>query len=146
MATRGNFNLKMTLTIGGVAVLVSSVIAVLVGCVAGYFGGWVDMLLMRITEICSSIPFLPFAMMLSYVIRTKPISETTRIIIIMFMLGLLSWTGLARMIRGQVLAEREKEFVIAAQVYFMGIISILNDMHGGHDLTKPSGESSGKCK
>ena len=106
---------KMTMTIGAVAVIVSSLIAIIVGCLSGYFGGWVDMLLMRITEIFSSIPFLPFAMMLSYVIRTKPIGETARIFIIMVILGLLSWTGLARMIRGQVLAEREKEFVIAAQ-------------------------------
>ena len=106
---------KMTMTIGAVAVIVSSIIAIIVGCLSGYFGGWVDMLLMRVTEIFSSIPFLPFAMMLSYVIRTMPISETTRIFIIMVILGLLSWTGLARMIRGQVLAEREKEFVIAAQ-------------------------------
>lgn len=106
---------KMTMTIGAVAVVVSTIIAVIVGCLAGYFGGWVDMLLMRITEIFSSLPFLPFAMMLSYVIRTMPIDETTRIFIIMVMLGLLSWTGLARMIRAQVLAEREKEFVIAAQ-------------------------------
>ena len=106
---------KMTMTIGAVAVIVSTIIAIIVGCISGYFGGWVDMLLMRITEIFSSIPFLPFAMMLSYVIRTMPIGETTRIFIIMVILGLLSWTGLARMIRAQVLAEREKEFVIAAQ-------------------------------
>ena len=106
---------KMTMTIGAVAVIVSTVIAIIIGCLSGYFGGWVDLLLMRFTEICSSIPFLPFAMMLSYVIRTMPIDETTRIFIIMVMLGLLSWTGLARMIRAQVLAEREKEFVIAAQ-------------------------------
>ncbi len=110
---------KMTMTIGAVAVIVSTVIAIIVGCLSGYFGGWVDMLLMRITEICSSIPFLPFAMMLSYVIRTMAIEETTRIFIIMVMLGLLSWTGLARMIRAQVLAEREKEFVVAAQA--MGV-------------------------
>ncbi len=106
---------KMTMTIGAVAVIVSSLIAIIVGCLSGYFGGWVDMLLMRITEIFSAIPFLPFAMMLSYVIRTMPIDETTRIFIIMVILGLLSWTGLARMIRAQVLSEREKEFVIAAQ-------------------------------
>ena len=110
---------KMTMTIGAVAVIVSTIIAIIVGCLSGYFGGWVDMLLMRITEIFASIPFLPFAMMLSYVIRTMPIGETTRIFIIMVMLGLLSWTGLARMIRGQVLAEREKEFVIAAKA--MGV-------------------------
>ena len=106
---------KMTMTIGAVAVIVSTIIAIIVGCLSGYFGGWVDMLLMRITEIFSSIPFLPFAMMLSYVIRYMAIGETMRIFIIMVMLGLLSWTGLARMIRAQVLAEREKEFVIAAQ-------------------------------
>ena len=58
---------KMTMTIGAVAVVVSTIIAVIVGCLSGYFGGWVDMLLMRITEIFSSLPFLPFAMMLSYV-------------------------------------------------------------------------------
>ncbi|MBO5269613.1 MAG: ABC transporter permease, partial [Clostridia bacterium] len=106
---------KMTMTIGAVAVIVSTIIAIIIGCLSGYFGGWVDMILMRATEICSAIPFLPFAMMLSYVIRTQPINETTRIFIIMVMLGLLSWPGLARMIRAQVLAEREKEFVIAAK-------------------------------
>ncbi len=106
---------KMTMTIGAVAVIVSTVIAIIIGCLAGYFGGWVDLILMRITEIFSAIPFLPFAMMLSYVIRTMAISETMRIFIIMIILGLLSWSGLAQMIRAQVLAEREKEFVLAAQ-------------------------------
>ena len=77
------------------------------------------MLLMRVTEIFSAIPFLPFAMLLSYILSTRPIGETMRIFIIMLILGLLSWTGLARMIRGQVLAEREKEFVLAAKA--MGI-------------------------
>lgn len=110
---------KMTMTIGAVAVIVSSIIAIIIGCLSGYFGGWVDMILMRVTEIFSAIPFLPFAMMLSYVMSTRPISETMRIFIIMLILGLLSWTGLARMIRGQVLAEREKEFVMAAKA--MGV-------------------------
>lgn len=110
---------KMTLTIGGVAVIVSSVIAILVGCVAGYFGGAVDTLLMRVTEIFSSMPFLPFAMLLSQIIKNYNIGETARIFIIMLILGALSWTGLARMIRGQVLSEREKEFVLAARA--MGI-------------------------
>lgn len=110
---------KMTLTIGGVAVIVSSLIAILVGCTAGYFGGWVDLLLMRVTEIFSAIPFLPFAMLLSQIIKNYNIAEGMRIFIIMLILGALSWTGLARMIRGQVLAEREKEFVTAARA--MGV-------------------------
>ena len=94
----------MTMTIGAIAVIISSVIAIIVGCLSGYFGGWVDILLMRVTESFSAIPFLPFAMMLSYVLTSRPISETSRIMIIMVILGLLSWTGLARMIRAQVLA------------------------------------------
>ena len=110
---------KMTMTIGAVAVLVSSLIAILVGCTAGYFGGFVDTLLMRITEIFSSIPFLPFAMLLSQIIKNYNVGETMRIFIIMLILGALSWTGLARMIRGQVLAEREKEFVLSARA--MGV-------------------------
>ena len=110
---------KMTMTIGAVAVIISTIIAIIVGCVSGYFGKWVDMLLMRITEIFSALPFLPFAMMLSVVISNYNISENKRIFIIMVILGFLSWTGLAHMIRGQVLAEREKEFVIAAKA--MGV-------------------------
>ncbi len=106
---------KMTLTIGAVAVLVSSIIAIIVGCVAGYFGGKTDLFLMRITEIFSSIPFLPFAMLLSQIIKNYNVSETARIFIIMLILGALSWPSLARMIRGQVLAERKKEYVLSAK-------------------------------
>ena len=106
---------KMTMSIGVIAVVVSSIIAIFVGCLSGYFGGWLDTLLMRITEIFSSIPFLPFAMLLSQIIKNYDVGEKTRLLIIMLILGALSWTGLARMIRGQVLAEREKEFVTAAR-------------------------------
>ena len=74
-----------------------------------------DLLLMRITEIFASMPFLPFAMLLSQIIKNYNVSETMRIFIIMLILGALSWTGLARLIRGQVLVEREKEFVTAAR-------------------------------
>ena len=110
---------KKTMTIGAVAVIISAVIAIIVGCISGYFGGWVDMLLMRVTEVFGAIPFLPFALILSAILAGTNISEDTRIFMIMVILGLLSWTGLARMIRGQVLAEREKEFVIAAKA--MGV-------------------------
>lgn len=106
---------KMTMTIGAVAVIVSSIIGIIIGCLSGYFGGWVDLLLMRITEIFSAIPFLPFALVLSAVLQGSSLSEDIRIFIIMIILGLLSWTGLAKLVRGQILAEREKEFVVAAQ-------------------------------
>ena len=73
------------------------------------------MLLMRVTEIFGAIPFLPFALVLSAVLQASDLTENVRIFIIMVILGVLSWTGLARLIRGQVLAEREKEFVTAAR-------------------------------
>ena len=106
---------KMTMTIGAVAVIVSSIIGIIVGCISGYFGGIVDLLLMRVTEIFSAIPFLPFALVLSAILQGSSLHEDTRIFIIMIILGLLSWTGLATLVRGQILAEREKEFVTAAK-------------------------------
>ncbi len=110
---------KMTMTIGAVAVIISSIIGIMVGCIAGYFGGKVDILLMRVAEIFSAIPFLPFAMVLSAIMGRMTLSETARIFIIMCILGVLSWTGLARLVRGQVLVARESEYVIAAKA--MGV-------------------------
>lgn len=105
----------MTMSIGAVAVIVSTIIGIIIGCISGYFGGAVDMILMRITEIFGAIPFLPFALVLSAVLKYSDVKENTRIFIIMIILGLLSWTGLAKLVRGQILAEREKEFVTAAR-------------------------------
>ena len=110
---------KMTMTIGGVAVIISTIIGIIVGCLSGYFGGKVDMVLMRVTEVFAAIPFLPFAMILSSIISHMPWGETTRIFFMMCILGFLSWTGLARLIRGQVLVARENEYVTAAKA--MGV-------------------------
>lgn len=110
---------KMTMTIGAVAVIISTIIGILVGCFAGYFGGKIDMILMRIAEIFAAIPFLPFALILSAVMTQMTLSEEMRIFIIMCILGVLSWTGLARLVRGQVLVARESEYVAAAKA--MGV-------------------------
>lgn len=110
---------KMTMTVGAVAVIISSIIGIVIGCLAGYFGGKVDILLMRVAEVFSAIPFLPFAMILSAVMGRMTLSETARIFIIMVILGVLSWPGLARLVRGQVLVVRESEYVTAAKA--MGV-------------------------
>ena len=110
---------KMTMTIGAVAVIISSVIGIVIGCLAGYFGGKVDVLLMRVAEVFNAIPFLPFAMILSAVMGTMTLSENTRIFIIMCILGVLTWPGLSRLVRGQVLVVRESEYVTAAKA--MGV-------------------------
>ena len=89
----------MTMSIGAVAVIVSTIIGIIIGCLSGYFGGAVDMILMRVTEIFGAIPFLPFALVLSAVLKYSDVKENTRIFIIMIILGLLSWTGLAKLVR-----------------------------------------------
>ena len=105
---------RMTMTVGAIAVIISSIIGILIGGVSGYKGGKVVNLLMRLAEIVSSIPFLPFCIILSSILGNS-INETQRIILIMCILGLLSWPGIARLVRGSVLAEREQEFVTAAR-------------------------------
>lgn len=104
---------RMTMSIGAISVVISTVLAIIIGGISGFFGGWIDILLQRLTEIVSSLPFLPMAMILTSIIGNS-MTETERIALIMVVLGLLSWPRLARLIRAQVLAEREKEFVTAA--------------------------------
>lgn len=110
---------KMTMTIGAVAVIISTIIGIIVGCLSGYFGGAVDIILMRVAEIFAAIPFLPFALILSAIMAQMDISENEKIFILMAILGILTWTGLARMVRGQVLVARENEYVTAAKA--MGV-------------------------
>ena len=105
---------RMTMTVGAISVIISTIIGILIGGISGYKGGKVDNLLMRLTEIVSSVPFLPFCIILSSILGNS-ISETQRIILIMVILGILSWPGIARLVRGSVLAEREQEFVTAAK-------------------------------
>ncbi|MDO4291622.1 MAG: ABC transporter permease subunit [Eubacteriales bacterium] len=115
---------RMSMTVGAIAVIISTLIGVMVGGISGYKGGRIDNVMMRLTEIVSSIPFLPFAIILSAILGNS-VSEMERIVIIMLILGLLSWPGIARLVRGSVLAEREQEFVTAAKalgVREMGIV------------------------
>ena len=105
---------RMTMTVGAISVVISTIIGILVGGISGYKGGKVDNILMRLTEIVSSVPFLPFCIILSSILGNS-ISETQRIILIMVILGVLSWPGIARLVRGSVLAEREQDFVTAAK-------------------------------
>ncbi|WP_303863429.1 ABC transporter permease [Alkalibaculum bacchi] len=102
------------LSIGAVAVIISTIIGIIVGGISGYFGGKIDMVLQRITEMINSLPFLPFAMILSALIGNA-MTSNQRIFLIMVILGLLSWPGLSRLVRAQILSIREQEYVIAAR-------------------------------
>ena len=105
---------RISLTVGAIAMLISTVIALIIGLSAGYFGGWVDHLLMRIADIFNAIPFYPVAVTLSYTVGLV-LNESERLYMIMVILGILSWMGLARLVRAQLLVEREKDFVLAAK-------------------------------
>lgn len=105
---------RISMTVGAVAVLISTLIGVTVGLIAGFYGKWLDNLLMRFAEIISSFPFLPLAITLSSFLSGR-LSQEQRILMIMVILGVISWPGLSRLVRGQILAEREKDFVLAAR-------------------------------
>jgi len=105
---------RMTMTIGAVAVIISTVIAVIVGGISGYFGGKIDLFFQRISEMVAYLPFLPFAMILSALIGNS-MSSNQKIFLIMVILGVLSWPPLQRLVRAQVLSVREQEYVIAAR-------------------------------
>lgn len=105
---------KMTMTIGALSVVISTIIGILLGGIAGYFGGFLDMAIMRVAEVVSSMPFIPFAMILSAVLGSR-VSVEQRMYIIMVILGLLSWPGLCRQVRAQMFAQREMEYVTAAK-------------------------------
>ncbi len=105
---------RMTMTIGAVAVFISTFIGVIIGCISGYFGGRIDNFFQRISEMISSLPFLPFAMILSALIGNS-MTANQKIFLIMVILGVLSWPGLQRLVRAQVLSVREQEYVTAAR-------------------------------
>lgn len=109
---------RVTMTVGAVSVIITMLIGLLIGGLSGYFGGVLDMFLMRVAEVISGIPFLPFALILSSIIPPG-VSLTQRMYLIMVVLGLLSWPSLARLVRAQILAVREQEYVMAAKA--MGV-------------------------
>ncbi|HJT24063.1 MAG TPA: nickel transporter permease [bacterium] len=103
---------RISLAVGLVAVSIYVLIGTTVGSVAGYYGGWVDGLLMRITDIFLCIPtFLLILMVIAFV--------GPSIVNIMVVIGLTSWTDVARLVRGEILVLKEREFIQAARVIGM---------------------------
>ena len=105
---------KMTLIIALVAVSIQVIIGLIVGVVAGYYGGRVDNFLMRFAEIVSSFPFYPLIITLSVFLPVNA-SQYQRLGLIMVILGLIGWTGIARLVRGEILSERQKDYITAAK-------------------------------
>ena len=110
-------------------------ISVIVGIISGFYGGIVDNLLMRFTEIVASFPFYPLVITLSVVLPPDT-SQNKRLFLIMMILGVLGWTGIARLVRGQILSEREKDYIMAARALGLREKKIIGkNINNGYDNT-----------
>lgn len=110
---------RITMTVGAIAVIIEIIIGVSIGLMAGFLGGWVDIFLMRVAEVFSSIPLYPFMLILSSLLAQVSLTTDQRLYMIMVILGVLGWPGFAYITRAQVLVARESEYVTAAQA--MGV-------------------------
>lgn len=105
-------SLTVMVLYGGIAAF----LGVLVGGLAGYFRGWIDAVLMRITDLFLVIPVLVFAAVLGQIAGNNPVSRAFGAVSLGLMLGFVGWMSMARLVRGEFLSLREREFVDAARV------------------------------
>lgn len=112
---------RISLTIGFIVVILETLIGVLLGGISGYFGGWVDQLIMRIVDIFNCIPMLPILLIASAMIDSWNIEPDKRIYILMVIITIFSWSGVARLVRGQILSLREQEYITATEVMGLSI-------------------------
>ena len=115
MLTRLMYGGRVSLIIGFIVVIIETVIGVILGGIAGYFGKWVDNLIMRIVDIFYCIPSLPLIIILGATMDAMKVEPMTRMFYLMLILGFLGWPGITRLVRGQILSLREQEFMTAAE-------------------------------
>lgn len=113
--TRLMYGGRISLTVGFVVVIVELIVGVTLGGLAGYYGGIVDMIVMRMVEIFYCIPFIPLMLIISSVMLGYGISPRHKIYFIMLVMGVIYWAGVARNVRGQILSLREMEYMQAAE-------------------------------
>ena len=112
--TRIMYGGRTSLTLSLMVVLLETIIGVVLGGLAGYFGKWVDTIIMRIIDVFSCIPSLPIMLIIGSVLNGAKVDVDYQIYIMMAVLTLLGWTGVARIVRGQILTLREQEFMVSA--------------------------------
>jgi peptide/nickel transport system permease protein len=115
---------RISLSVGLVGILITFPIGVLLGGIAGYAGGWVDALLMRLVEVLMTIPSVYLLVALAAVLPPG-LTSSQRFVLIVFITSFINWAGLARVIRGQVLSIKEQGFVQAARALGASPLGIL---------------------
>lgn len=113
--TRLMYGGRVSLMIGFIVVIIETVLGVILGGISGYFGGWIDNLIMRIVDIFNCIPSTPLIIILGAMMDAMQIDPQIRMIYLMIILGILGWPGIARLVRGQILSLREQEFMTATE-------------------------------
>ena len=110
---------QVSLLVSFMTVILMTILGVIIGGIAGYFGGAADNVIMRICDVLMCLPGIPVLMILSSAmdgwVEQDLVEEGMRIYILMFFLTLISWPGIARLVRGQILSLREQEFMVAAE-------------------------------
>ena len=110
---------RVSLLVSFMTVILMTIFGVIMGGLAGYFGGWVDNVIMRICDVLMCLPGVPILLILSSAmdgwVSLDIVEEEMRIYILMFFLTVISWSGTARLVRGQILSLREQEFMVAAE-------------------------------
>ncbi len=114
MLARLMYGGRISLMVGFVVVGVELIIGILLGGIAGYYGGFISSVILRVVDIISSVPFVPLMLIISSLLITLNISPKYKIYYTMFVMGFLFWTGVCRMIRGSILSLRETDFMQAA--------------------------------
>ena len=115
MLTRLMYGGRISLMIGFVVIIIEIVLGVIVGGCSGYFGGWVDTILMRVVDVVICIPAMPLYIIIGSIMDYYKVDPRLRIYALCAILGLIGWPGIARMVRGQILSLREQEFMIATE-------------------------------
>ena len=115
MLTRLMYGGRVSLIIGFIVVIIETVLGVIMGGISGYFGGWVDNLIMRIVDILYCIPSMPIIIILGAAMDAANVDPKIRMLYLMLILGILGWPSIARLVRGQILSLREQEFMTATE-------------------------------
>ena len=106
---------RISLIVSFLAVFLITILGVVLGGIAGYFGGWVDNLIMRISDVLMCLPGVPILLIIHQLLEATNVPKEYRIYLMMIYLTFISWTGTARLVRGQILSLREQEFMVAAE-------------------------------
>ena len=115
MLTRLMYGGRISLMIGFVVIIIEGIIGILIGVISGYFGVWVDTILMRVVDVVICIPAMPLYIIIGSVMDYYKIDPRIRIYALCAILGIVGWPSIARMVRGQILSLREQEFMVATE-------------------------------